>query len=172
MSAIAQPEIQRIPAEEYHAQRYAKPKGADSAAWRGGRILMPPENYVGVFLPGHPRANGCGYVREHLLVAERALGSPLPRNIVVHHVDGVVTNNRPDNLLICDSAYHRLIHMRLRIFRAGGNPDRDKLCCTCKGCLPRTSFTRLTKSLDGLAPMCKECSKAKCLVNYHKRKQR
>ena len=61
-----------------------------------------------------------GYVRigsktyEHIAVAERVLGKPLPPGAVVHHINQDRTDNRPENLVICPShAYHRLIHHRM-----------------------------------------------------------
>lgn len=87
---------------------------------------------------GHIRADG--YVRiqragetqyEHILVAEKALGKPLPAGAVVHHVDENPTNNAPTNLVICPShAYHLLIHQRMRALAACGNPSW-RLCCHC-----------------------------------------
>lgn len=53
---------------------------------------------------------------EHILVAERALGKPLPSKAVVHHI----TEDPLDNygwmkLVICpDQAYHLLIHRLMR----------------------------------------------------------
>lgn len=52
---------------------------------------------------------------EHIVVAERALGKPLPNGAVVHHVNLDTHDNRPCNLVICpDEAYHRLLHKRMR----------------------------------------------------------
>jgi hypothetical protein len=69
---------------------------------------------------------------EHRLIAARALGHPLPRRAVVHHVDGDVANNAPANLVICpDQAYHRLIHQRDAAQRACGNANWRK-CAYCK----------------------------------------
>jgi hypothetical protein len=75
--------------------------------------------------------NGRGYVEhgsggvrklQHILVAERALGRPLPRRARVHHVDENRTNNEPTNLVICpDEAYHRLLHQRMRALAACGH---------------------------------------------------
>jgi hypothetical protein len=71
-------------------------------------------------------------VAEHVEVAERALGKPLPKGAVVHHVDHDRANNTPTNLVICPStAYHTLLHRRERARDACGNPDYRK-CWICK----------------------------------------
>lgn len=74
--------------------------------------------------PGHPRANVRGYVKEHLLVAEKALGKPVPKGVIVHHHNMDQKDNRNFNLVICpDQAYHMLIHARMRALDACGNPN-------------------------------------------------
>jgi hypothetical protein len=71
--------------------------------------------------------------RHHVVVAEKALGKPLPKGAEVHHVDGVKWNNAPSNLVLCQShAYHLLLHARARVVKAGGNPNTQRLCCHCK----------------------------------------
>lgn len=68
---------------------------------------------------------------EHILIAEKALGKNLPKGAVVHHIDGDVSNNSRENLLICPSqAYHMLIHRRQRAMDDSGNPDY-LLCIYC-----------------------------------------
>ena len=71
-------------------------------------------------------------VREHVAVAERALGKPLPSGALVHHADGNKSNNVNTNLVICpDDAYHLLLHRRMRAHAACGNPNWLK-CWVCK----------------------------------------
>lgn len=116
------------------------------------------DRYIGVWAPGHPRANNNGYAREHILIAEKALGKPLPPGAVVHHVDMDHQNNRNDNLVICESiGYHLYLHVRMRIAARGGNPNTDKICGFCKRVFPRTNFTILRTSPDGLAAVCRKC---------------
>ena len=83
------------------------------------------EGYIYVYAPGHPSANNVGYAHEHRLIAERALGRRLKRGEIVHHIDGMKSNNDPSNLLICSNAYHRWLHNQMsylfqRMWFAGG----------------------------------------------------
>ena len=57
---------------------------------------------------------------EHVAVAERALGKPLPLGAEIHHVNEDKSDNRPENLVICPNAkYHALLHMRMRAIASG-----------------------------------------------------
>ena len=83
----------------------------------GGRLM--------VLSLGHPRATTLGFVPEHILLAEKALGKPLPVGSEVHHFT-------EDQLVICqDQSYHRLLHVRQRALESCGNADWRK-CHFCK----------------------------------------
>jgi hypothetical protein len=85
--------------------------GPDNPLWKGTYISK--HGYVFVRCDNHPRANSWGFVFEHILVAEKALGKPLPIGSVIHHVNKDKSDNRPQNLVICqDDIYHRVLHMR------------------------------------------------------------
>lgn len=92
---------------------HAEPKycsiACASSARRKPFILK--KGYRKILLQSHPRADGKGYVFEHILIAEATLGRSLTSSEVVHHRDFNKQNNAPDNLLVCAShsehmAYH------------------------------------------------------------------
>ena len=86
--------------------------------WKNGQYI-DTEGYVHVKHPHHRRAHVDGYVLEHLLVAERAMGKSLPLGAEMHHVNGDKADNRSSNLVVCDSrAYHSLLHQRQRALKA------------------------------------------------------
>lgn len=104
--------------------------GASNGKWRGGRHV-DRRGYVWILAPGHAKAGRRGYVFEHTLVAEQALGGHLPAGAVVHHVNGNPADNRNCNLVVCqDQAYHFLLHRRQRALSACGHADWLR----CYGC--------------------------------------
>lgn len=75
--------------------------GGGHPNWRGGRTTQ--KGYVLVRVDERdPIATAMGsrrgYVPEHRLILARSLGRPLLPTEHVHHVNGVKTDNRPENL--------------------------------------------------------------------------
>jgi hypothetical protein len=121
----------------------------------------------------HPRKEpGTGsLVLRHRARAERALGKPLPAAAHVHHADGSKNEDAP--LVICqDAAYHNLLHVRMRVLRAGGNPNTDRVCSTCRRVKAISEFFPKQNSMTGVQGACKLCSRAASLRSYHRHKTR
>jgi len=108
--------------------------GPKNGFWKGGRSVAS-NGYILVRVgTGHHLADIRGYAYEHRLVAEQKLGRPLRRGEIVHHLNGIKSDNRPANIDVVPShAHHHFRH------RAPSNkcrrPDEDNplVHCDC-GC--------------------------------------
>jgi hypothetical protein len=85
------------------------PKGSDAPAWKGGRRIVK-YGYVEVYCPDHPMAKKNGYALEHRKVASDVAGRPLAEDEEVHHINGVKSDNAPENLLVVKSGKHQQLH--------------------------------------------------------------
>ena len=62
-----------------------------------------------VHKPEHPRASKVGAVFDHWLVWEQAHNKPLPAGWIIHHLNGIKTDNRPSNLVALPNKKHYLV---------------------------------------------------------------
>lgn len=93
--------------------------------------VLAARGYVFVYAPDHPKSTKGGYVPEHIVIAEAALGKFLPDGSEVHHIDEDKTHNINSNLAICqDRGYHMLVHQRTDALEACGNANYRK-CFLC-----------------------------------------
>lgn len=98
------------------------------------------------FVKGHQqRINAIPFRRKTLeqrQIVLKILGRPLPKGALVHHVNEIKSDNRHCNLVICqDTAYHALLHRRMKAKAACGNADWER-CSICKQWGPPTEVTR------------------------------
>lgn len=80
-------------------------RGEESHNWKGGKRIGT-RGYVLIWKPNHPRADKGGYIAEHVLAWEEAHGKPVPRGWIIHHLNGIKTDNRPENLVALPSQKH------------------------------------------------------------------
>lgn len=97
------------------------PSGERANHWEGGKII-DKYGYVSCYEPNHPFAVHGRYVKEHRLVMEKYLGRILNRKEIVHHKNGVKTDNRIQNLELTTLSEH-VRHHKPRL----GKPCSDKL---------------------------------------------
>jgi transposase len=81
-------------------------------------LIMMSRGYRLSKSPAHPRAHHDGTVKEHLLVAERAIGRYLNDSEEVHHIDLNKLNNQVDNLAVITEADHSKLHRYMERFGA------------------------------------------------------
>lgn len=80
--------------------------------YKGGRRVMKG-GYIGIYMPDHPQSNIDGLVAEHRLVVEKHIGRFLTESEIVHHDDGIRSNNAIENLTLCESqSEHMKLHRK------------------------------------------------------------
>lgn len=72
------------------------PKGKKHYKWKGGRRKR--NGYISILSPNHPFADAHGYVFEHRLIMEKHIGRYLKHWEIIHHINGILTDNRIENL--------------------------------------------------------------------------
>ena len=79
--------------------RVKRYEGNSNPNWKEGRTRSV-DGYIMVrSKTGSPgKGKGAFYRGEHIVVWEQAHGKPLPKGWVVHHLNGVKDDNRPENL--------------------------------------------------------------------------
>lgn len=138
-------------------------------SWKGGKY----NNYSGyamVNMPGHERAQYNGYVREHIIITENALGKKLPEGSQVHHCGDPSDNSQ---LVICeDQNYHFFLHIRARALRECGDANKRK----CKFCnkydFPENMHCVQSKKGHGWNVYHLKCARIYDKKRYHKRRNR
>jgi len=117
-------------------------RGAGNPKWKGGnRRIINGRGYICLLLPKYL---GLGaQVLEHRWVMEKHLGRKLRKDEDVHHIDGVKTNNKIENLQVMGHSEHLAFEWKHHRKRLGPKPN-NKICELCnKGfyhTLPKRRF--------------------------------
>lgn len=86
--------------------------GSKNPKWKGGYRIK--EGYIQLLCPSHPAASGIGYVYEHRLVVEENIGRYLITDEHIHHINGIKTDNRIENLQILSNSDHVKLHHKIK----------------------------------------------------------
>jgi hypothetical protein len=112
-----------------------------------------------------------GARKAHVIRAEAAVGHPLPKGADVHHPDEDPWNPNA-RLVICPSReYHKLLHTRARVLRAGGNPNTDRICASCRLVKPITDFPPVRRGSVLVNAYCHQCDALKHREYNRKRRE-
>jgi hypothetical protein len=84
-------------------------KGINHNKWIGGRRITT-FGYIEVYSPEHPFKSARKCVMEHRLVMEEHLGRYLTEDEDVHHINGIKTDNRIENLELTTRSEHLREH--------------------------------------------------------------
>lgn len=84
--------------------RYEHYRASLSPAWKGGHYFSPSAGHGFTFVerPGYSGK----HMQDHRVAASRALGRLVERGEVVIHINRNKSDNRPENLYLCESMSH------------------------------------------------------------------
>lgn len=105
-------------------------KGSKNCKWKGGKYKCP-QGYIMVLVPNHPHLNHPdGYVFEHRFVMENHIGRYLTSAEQIHHINGIKTDNRIENLMLFES---NKLHKKFEASQPNFHLHKHKFK---KGCIP------------------------------------
>lgn len=90
---------------------------SDNGKKRKGKSIVAYRiswGYKYIFMPEHPNSTKQGYIAEHRLVAEEKIKRYLLREEVIHHINGVRDDNRPENLLVMSKSEHHKLEAKIQ----------------------------------------------------------
>jgi hypothetical protein len=71
---------------------------------------LSKDGYLRMYSGKHPYANGRKEIHWHVMVMEEHIGRPLRPGECVHHINGIKTDNRLENLALMTHADHSKMH--------------------------------------------------------------
>lgn len=75
-----------------------------------GKKTISNNGYIRIYFPDHPKSDHWGRISEHDLIMECLIGRWLKDDEVVHHKNGIRTDNRKENLVLMTRSEHTRLH--------------------------------------------------------------
>ena len=104
--------IGKDPASMYRIKAKAM-RGAASGNFKGYR-RKTSKGYVTLYRPGEEGTDKNGMIMEHRYLMAQHIGRPIAPDEAVHHINGVKTDNRIENLRLMDFGEHSALHNKER----------------------------------------------------------
>lgn len=84
-------------------------RGKLNVNWNNGWYITK-KGYIYLKKPNHPNTDKRGYVKESVFVMSQHLKRPIATNEVVHHINGIPSDNQLENLVCIKRSKHCSIH--------------------------------------------------------------
>jgi len=115
------------------ARKAALNNGRKPGNYKNG-VTQNSQGYIFIWKPDYPGSERHGYILEHRYVWEQTRNQKLPDGWVVHHINGIKTDNRPENLIAMPHLSHeklipfmaqRIAELEDKIRQLENNRDKD-----------------------------------------------
>jgi len=102
-----------IRTEKWRQQHSEKMKGENNPNWKGGK-RKNKNGYIMIHKPNHPFVSASCYINQSRLIAEKCLKRYLTIQEVVHHINGIKDDDRPENLYVFTTNSAHVIYERFK----------------------------------------------------------
>jgi len=105
-------------------------KGEKNNHWKGGQCKTY-DGYIIVLDHDHPCADSDGYIRRSRMIMEKYFNMIFPKEAVFHHINGIRTDDDPNNIIVFENqSEHLKAHQEEIAFNACGHRSWRK-CSRC-----------------------------------------